>query len=53
MEPFNLFQTFALHAATFTPQQSANMSMFFDLGGIMGGMTAGALSDKFKKPACL
>lgn len=38
-------------STSFNATASANMSMFFDLGGIMGGMTAGALSDKFKKPA--
>ena len=42
---------FLNNAADFSASTSANVSIFFDLGGIVGGITAGVLNDKFGKPA--
>ncbi|KAF2357601.1 Major facilitator superfamily [Trinorchestia longiramus] len=39
--------------SSFDARESANMSMLFDAGGIIGGVVAGALSDRFKKPATI
>lgn len=32
-------------SATLTPAQSANLSTLFDVGGILGGIIAGVISD--------
>ena len=42
---------FIHNTTSFTASESANISIFFDLGGILGGITAGVLNDKFGKPA--
>uniref|UniRef100_A0A6A7GAA0 Sugar phosphate exchanger 3 n=1 Tax=Hirondellea gigas TaxID=1518452 RepID=A0A6A7GAA0_9CRUS len=49
---FMYWLPFYIHfSTTYTAKMSATMSIFFDAGGMFGGMMAGALSDKFKKPA--
>lgn len=38
--------------ATYSPSESADLSTFFDVGGIFGGIAAGIFSDMFGKSAC-
>lgn len=40
--PYEFFITFADHSDV---EQSANLSTFFDIGGIIGGILAGLISD--------
>ena len=37
----------------FEPSKASYLSIYFDMGGIIGGICAGVLSDKYKKPALI
>ncbi|XP_025410960.1 glucose-6-phosphate exchanger SLC37A2 isoform X4 [Sipha flava] len=40
------------YSSTYSPSESADLSTFFDVGGIFGGIAAGIFSDMFGKSAC-